>query len=152
MDDMSNENISGIVSIVWTLYMNPQCPQILYLLQKRNKYGIAPHIMLSFFSTPDNISMLCLFSGMITKIVELWTLVSDVTLYQSKWQGWILTFISIKCFTHIWSQDLMATQRYFPFEFFCLFHAINNYTLVLNQLKNGLEWMNDKKILQTLLN
>ena len=84
--------------------MNPQFPQILYPLQKCNEYGIAPYIIPSFFSTTNNTSMLWLLTGMLTRIEELWNLISKVKFYQSKWHGWILTFISNKCFTHIRAQ------------------------------------------------
>ena len=81
--------------------MTPCFPSNLYPVQSCNQYGSIPHTLLIFQPKGDSsqdTSMLWLLCGLLTRIQELWTLVYNIQLYQSQWHGWLLTYISKKCF------------------------------------------------------
>ena len=83
--------------------MTPCFPANLYPVQSCNQYGSSPHTLLIFQSkgnSSQNTSMLWLLCGILTRIQELWTLVNNIQLYQSQWNGWLLTYISNKMFPH----------------------------------------------------
>ena len=44
--------------------------------------------------------MLWLLSGLLIRVQELWELTVDLPLRQSKWNGWILTYLAKKVFHH----------------------------------------------------
>ena len=103
-DGSSNEEENKTENIICTLYMTPQYPAILYPLQKYDDHGAIPYMIPLFSSSNKNTFMLWMLCGMLTRIEEIWKLTSNTKLYQSKWHGWVLTYLSSKCFTHINTQ------------------------------------------------
>ena len=97
----NNDDNNGSQTCIHTLFMNPQYPRILYPLQKFNEYGSLPYLIPIFSSTRYNTSMIWMLCAILTRVEEIWKLVTNVKLFQSKWHGWILTYVAKKFFTHL---------------------------------------------------
>ena len=83
--------------------MNPFFPSFLYPVQTCNEYGSTPHAIPLFQSTGTgavNTSFLWLLCGLLSRVQELWAIVYKIPLYQSKWNGWIQTYLANKMFHH----------------------------------------------------
>ena len=84
-------------------HIKPCFPTFLYPLQSCHKYGVHPHtipLYKSMGKDAKNTSMLWLLSGLLIRVQELWELTVDLPLRQSKWNGWILTYLAKKVFHH----------------------------------------------------
>ena len=57
-----------------------------------------------FSSSNENTFMLWMLCGILTQIDEIWRMISNIKRYQSKWDNWVLTYLSNKYFTHIYIQ------------------------------------------------
>ena len=80
------------------LQMKPQFPKFIYPIQKCNDWGTTPPSIPNFYHKEMYTSMLWILTGMLTRVEEMWTYTTKVLLQQSKWHGWILTYIGKKCF------------------------------------------------------
>ena len=83
-----------------TYWIKPQFPNYIFPIQKCNKYGAMPPHIPVFYDKDTNTWMLWILVGILSRVEELWFLVSQVYLKQSLWHGWILTYISKKILTH----------------------------------------------------
>ena len=84
-----------------TQYMRPVFPSMLYPCQKCDAYGAIPYGIPTYLSTSTNTFMLWALTGLLTRVEEIWKLVSSFELRQSWWHGWMLSYITCKCLTHI---------------------------------------------------
>ena len=97
----SNEEENETENVICTLYMTPQYPSVLCPLQKYNDHCAIVYMILLFSSSSIHTFMLWMLCGILTQIEETWKTISNMKLYQSKCCGWVLTYHSNKCFTHI---------------------------------------------------
>ena len=84
-------------------HIKPAFPKFLYPLQSCVKYGVPPHTIPLYQSVGKdamNMSMLWLLSGLLIRVQEIWKLTFNMPLRQSKWNGWILTYLANKTFHH----------------------------------------------------
>ena len=96
-------------------HIKPAFPKFLYPLQSCQNYGVHPHIIPTFRSVgrdATNTSMLWLLSGLLIRVQEIWELTHNMPLRQSKWNGWILTYLANKTFHHYNAR----VQRQDPFH------------------------------------
>ena len=65
----------------------------------RERYG-CDFAKMCYFNNKENIDTRLLFclSTIITRVKELWSLTDDIPMHTSKWHGWVLTYLSGKCF------------------------------------------------------
>ena len=83
--------------------MTPCFPAYVHPIQTCNEFGSAPHSLPLLMSTgrnASNTSMLWLLCGLLIRIQELWTYAYKMPLFQSKWNGWLLTYLSNKLLHH----------------------------------------------------
>ena len=86
-----------------TVEMRPAFPKHLYPLQNCDMYGCIPHTIPMYTSTGQNAkntSMLWILSGMLIRVQELWQHIYNMSLYQSNWHGWLLTYLAKTTFSH----------------------------------------------------
>ena len=107
-------------------YMKSHFPSILYPLQKCDAYGIIPYTLPTYMNNNSNTSMLWLLTGILTRVEEIWKLVLSFELRQSCWHGWILSYITSKCLTHITNK----TSKGDPFQL----SFMRNCNEVLNKI------------------
>ena len=100
-DGSSNEEENERENVICTLFMTPQYPSILYPLQQYNDHGAIPYMIPLLSSSNINIFLLWMLCGMLTRIEKIWKMISNIKLCQSKWYGWVLTYLSNEYFTHI---------------------------------------------------
>ena len=107
-------------------YMKSRFPSILYPLQKCDEYGIIPYTLPTYMNNNSNTSMLWLLTGILTRVEEIWKLVLSFELRQSCWHGWILSYITSNCLTHITNK----TSKGDPFQL----SFMRNCNEVLNKI------------------
>lgn len=78
----------------------------IFLCQKMDagKYGERFPVLPTFSSNDNatNNKVLFILSSLLTSVKELWSLTDQVSpMRQSEWHGWVLAFLSSKCFPHI---------------------------------------------------
>ena len=96
--------------------MTPSFPSTLYPVQNCNEYGCTPYSLISFWDrsrNPKNTSMLWLLSGILLRVKEIWYLTYKMPLYQSKWNGWLLTYLTKQVLHHYTTK----TKKGDPFLF-----------------------------------
>ena len=78
--------------------MKPQFPKFLYPIQKCDGYGEFPTIITFPPGNNKFTYMLSVLTGILSPVKKVWVHVTKVKMRQSYWHGWLLTFITDKCF------------------------------------------------------
>ena len=82
-------------------------------LQKCNQYGSAFPSIPTFSSRNKNTSILWILSALLTRVEVLWQAVCGINKFrQTCWHGWMLTYLTKKCFTHA----KMRSEKTNPFQ------------------------------------
>ena len=81
-----------------TQYCRQSWPSVIFPLQKCNNYGMYFPTLPQFQSKSEDTSTLWIISALLTRIEPLWQRVSKFELRQSNWKGWMLMWLSKKCF------------------------------------------------------
>ena len=97
-DCNSNVDDNDSQTYIYTLFMNPHYPQILHPLQKYNEYGWMTYLIPIFSSTRYNASMIWMLCAILTRVEEIWKLVTNIKLFQSKRHIWILKYVEKNMF------------------------------------------------------
>ena len=96
-------------------FIMPCFPTYIYPLQACNRYGCAPHSIPVFkgHNANRNTSMLWLLSGILIRVQEIWLCTYNMTLDESKWNGWLLLYLAKTVFHHL----TVRQSKYDPFSF-----------------------------------
>ena len=74
-------------------------PNVIYPLQKNDKFGAPFPEVPDISSSNYNISMLWAVTALMSRLESLWfTIMNIEEFYQSEWYGWVLTYVSKNCF------------------------------------------------------
>ena len=92
---------TGDNQIINTKNMVPIFPKYIYLVKKCDAYGSTPPLIPVLHHITINTSMLWILIGILNRVEYIWVAVTNVQLKQSDWHGFILSYISNKCLTHI---------------------------------------------------
>jgi hypothetical protein len=109
------------VKVIWdmredrteeTKLIKPQFPHYLYPIQKCHKYGATPPMIPKFTNKEKKSSMIWSLTGILSHIEEIWSIVTNIELRQSQWNGWLLTYIGHTCLKH----HISRASRKDPFK------------------------------------
>ena len=108
-------------------------PSVLYPVQKNDTYGAYFHAVPYCNASNANTSMIWIVSSLLTRLESLWQSVieMDEGLFQSKWHGWMLTYLTKKCFSN---SKNCRTQKTDPFKF----SYINTHKKLFEKVGNQL--------------
>ena len=99
-----------------THYCRKSWPSILYPVQKNDRYGAYFPALFHCKTRPaSNTSMLWIVSALLTRTESLWQAIVKIKgLRQSRWHGWMLTWLTKKNFKNLATRNAMKND---PFKF-----------------------------------
>ena len=92
-------------------------PSVIYPLQKNDKFGSPFPEIPTMSSSKYNTSMLWAVTALMSRLQSLWfSIINMEEFYQSEWYGWLLTYVSKKCFMHL----SRGHETKDPFKYSCI--------------------------------
>jgi hypothetical protein len=131
--DGNNNPLPNQISICKKIW-----PSVLYPLQKNNSYGAYIPCVPYCKSNDKSTSMLWVVGTLLTRVEILWQAIIDMNggLHQSKWHGWMLTWLTKQCFMN---HSNRMTAKNDPFKYSCIKTYQDMAKKVGDQLSNDLE-------------